>query len=92
MTYEIHITRNPEMTENGPAIALAEWIEAVTQADTCRLADGDYLVTLPENGQVFRSPTLAAIRKSCSQSTAHGDASSTGMLGISASSHRGLRQ
>ena len=56
MTYEIHITRNPEMTENGPAIALAEWIEAVTQADTCRLADGDYLVTLPENGQVFRFP------------------------------------
>lgn len=56
MAYEIHITRNPEMTEDGPAITLAEWIEAVTQADACRLADGDYLVTLPENGQVFRFP------------------------------------
>lgn len=52
MAYEIHIKRNAD----GAVIALAEWIEAVTQADDCRLADGDYLVTLPETGQVFRFP------------------------------------
>lgn len=50
MAYEIHITRG----DDGDGIALAEWIEAVAQAEGCRLADGDYLVTLPETGQVFR--------------------------------------
>ncbi len=48
MAYEIHITRG----EDG--IALDEWVAAVAQAEGCRLADGDYLVTLQETGQVFR--------------------------------------
>jgi hypothetical protein len=52
MAYEIHISRRTP----GADIALAEWIEAVTQADHARLAEGDYLVTLPETGQVFRFP------------------------------------
>lgn len=52
MAYEIHISRSPR----GSDIALAEWVEAVRQADHVRLAEGDYLVTLPETGQVFRFP------------------------------------
>lgn len=50
MAYEIHITRG----HDGAEIKLAEWVEIVTAADNVRLADGDYLVTLPETGQVFR--------------------------------------
>lgn len=53
MAYEIHITRGERLDGDG-GIAIAEWIEAVEQADGCRLAEGDYLVTLPETGQVFR--------------------------------------
>lgn len=48
MAYEIHITRD------GAEIVLAEWVEVVEQLESVRLADGDYLVTLPETGQVFR--------------------------------------
>lgn len=54
MAYEIHITRNAPLLEDGPGITLKEWIAAVMEADSVRLADGDYLVTLPETGQVFR--------------------------------------
>ena len=50
MAYELHIMRGA----SDPDIALVEWIEAVAAADGVRLADGDYLVTLPETGQVFR--------------------------------------
>ena len=52
MAYEIHITRSAD----GSEITLAEWIETVTRANGVRLAEGDYLVTLPETGQVFRFP------------------------------------
>lgn len=48
MAYEIHITRGED------EIALDEWVAAVAAAEGCRLAEGDYLVTLPETGQVFR--------------------------------------
>ena len=42
--------RNPHHAQSGNDR------ERPGKADTCRLADGDYLVTLPENGQVFRFP------------------------------------
>ncbi|HOY77165.1 MAG TPA: hypothetical protein PLN33_05125 [Hyphomonadaceae bacterium] len=48
MAYEIHITRD------GADIVLSEWVAAVGEAEHVRLAEGDYLVTLPETGQVFR--------------------------------------
>jgi len=54
MAYEIHITRGDGLVDDGVGIALEEWIEAVAKVEGVRLADGDYLVTLPETGQVFR--------------------------------------
>jgi hypothetical protein len=53
MAYMIHITRNPEWDEDGPAITLAEWQSAVAAMDGVRLAEGDYSVRLPETGQTF---------------------------------------
>ena len=56
MAYEIHIRRNVDRDEDGPAITLAEWIEAVNSVDGVRLADGHYLITVPDTGQVLRFP------------------------------------
>lgn len=53
MAYMIRITRNTEGEEDGAAITLAEWIDAVNGIAHVRLAEGDYSVTLPETGQVF---------------------------------------
>ncbi len=49
----IRITRNPQSDEGGPAITLAEWLEAVARHQHVRLATGDYAVRLPETGQTF---------------------------------------
>jgi hypothetical protein len=49
----IHITRNPQMADDGQVITLAEWVDAVERIDGVRLAEGDYSVRLPETGQVF---------------------------------------
>ena len=54
MAYEIHITRSERLDNDGAGITLEEWVEVVAQVEGVRLADGDYLVTLPETGQVLR--------------------------------------
>lgn len=53
MAYTIRITRNLEQDEDGPFIALAEWVDVVSRVEGVRLAEGDYSVRLPETGQVF---------------------------------------
>lgn len=54
MAYTISITRNLEWhEEEGPFIALAEWIDVVSRTEGVRLAEGDYSVRLPQTGQVF---------------------------------------
>lgn len=56
MAYEIHIRRNVDRDEDGPAITLAEWIDVVNAVEGVRLADGDYLITVPDTGQILKFP------------------------------------
>lgn len=56
MAYEIHITRNVDWDENGQVITLAEWADVVNRLDGVRLAVGDYLITVPDTGQVLKFP------------------------------------
>lgn len=54
MAYEIHITRNVDLDKDGADITLAEWTAVVNKAEGVRLADGHYLITVPETGQVIK--------------------------------------
>lgn len=56
MAYEIHITRNVDWDEDGAVITLAEWADVVNRLDGVRLAVGDYLITVPNTGQVLKFP------------------------------------
>jgi hypothetical protein len=49
----IHITRNPQMADDGQGITLAEWVDAVERIEGVWLAEGDYSARLPETGQMF---------------------------------------
>lgn len=65
MAYEIHITRNVDWDEDGAAITLAEWTEVVNEVEGVRLADGHYLITVPDTGQVLRFPNNGGDTEVC---------------------------